>query len=252
VTLTLMAAQHLFTEGIWSLAQQLGAKLHRGRVTGLVREEGGGEAVVGVQLDDGTSLRADCTVLCMGPWSSQATEWEPSIPRVTGNKENSIVVRAPSSEAITAHAVFVNYTCRGKLEHPEIYPRPGSGLGNHGLRGKMGQLALRRRHGATEPDATELGPPGAQMAASIFAGLGRMRHFRNGPRKYCRRLAHGKCCRASWVRDARFHGQPGEGREEGRGNTVGETARESGRKGQRRRRGGGIHQARCGTCGRLV
>ena len=60
-----------FTARLLESAQSMGASLRTGRAVGLV---GGTDYVEGVELDDGI-VRAEATVLAMGPWSARAAEW---------------------------------------------------------------------------------------------------------------------------------------------------------------------------------
>ena len=53
-------------------AQQHGAELRRGRVTGLVRRAE--SAVTGVEVDGGV-IEADAVVVALGPWSLLAAAW---------------------------------------------------------------------------------------------------------------------------------------------------------------------------------
>ena len=60
-----------FTARLLESAQSMGASLCTGRAVGLV---GGTDYVEGVELDDGI-VRAEATVLAMGPWSVRAAAW---------------------------------------------------------------------------------------------------------------------------------------------------------------------------------
>ncbi len=58
---------YAFTHGLMAAAQECGATLCEGTVTGLVLSRDG-SAVSGVQVD-GTAVDADAVVIAMGPWS---------------------------------------------------------------------------------------------------------------------------------------------------------------------------------------
>ncbi|EGD78551.1 FAD-dependent oxidoreductase [Salpingoeca rosetta] len=135
-----------FVRALMQAAQSRGAVLVEEEVTGLITAEGdgdgregkGGEAtttadatadarnprITGVRLASGQELRAPKVVLAMGPWTHVAREWLRSVPDITGDKAHSIVLRPPQDSGIDATAVFIGYSDKGKMEHPEIYPRP--------------------------------------------------------------------------------------------------------------------------------
>lgn len=66
---------------------------------------------------DGETVEADVVIITMGPWSSQASAWLP-IPKVTGQKANSIVV-VPQGP-ISAHMLFLSYKHKAKMSSPEV------------------------------------------------------------------------------------------------------------------------------------
>ena len=112
-----------FVSALMSAAEEKGAKLIHDEVTGLMIEN---DAVVGVQLGDDRKLRGHKTVLAMGPWTGNAQGWIDGVPEITGDKAHSIVFQPDDSgpAAIDNTAVFIGYSDKGKMEHPEIYPRP--------------------------------------------------------------------------------------------------------------------------------
>ena len=61
-----------FTQALSSAAQQRGAKVRSGTVTGLKTS---GEGVTQVLLEDGGEIQCDQLVLAMGPWSRRAESW---------------------------------------------------------------------------------------------------------------------------------------------------------------------------------
>lgn len=68
-------------------------------------------------------LRAKCVVLALGPWSRFAASWSPQLAplhRIVPQKAHSMVVEAAN---IPAQCLFLGGAV-GKMESPEIYPRP--------------------------------------------------------------------------------------------------------------------------------
>jgi len=98
-------------------AQERGAELRIGTVTGLARQ--GGD-VVGVDLD-GERLEGDAVVIAMGPWSVLATRWL-SLPPVFGMKGHSLVFE--TEETLPPEALFLEYDeGPGSILSPEVFPR---------------------------------------------------------------------------------------------------------------------------------
>lgn len=114
-----------FVAALLEAAKANGATLITDEVTGVVRKGEDREEVVGVRLREGGELRAAKVVLAMGPWTGRAKEWMEGIPDVQGDKAHSVVLQPPRGDVIDATAVFIGYSDKGKMEHPEIYPRPG-------------------------------------------------------------------------------------------------------------------------------
>jgi glycine/D-amino acid oxidase-like deaminating enzyme len=106
-----------FTTGMMRAAQERGAELRIGRVTGLLRR---GADVVGVDLD-GETLEGDAIVIAMGPWSVLAARWL-SLPPVFGMKGHSLVLE--TGELIPPEALFLEYgEAAGSILSPEVFPR---------------------------------------------------------------------------------------------------------------------------------
>jgi glycine/D-amino acid oxidase-like deaminating enzyme len=106
-----------FTTGMMRAAQERGAELRIGRVTGLLRR--GGD-VVGVDLD-GESLEGEAIIIAMGPWSVLATQWL-SLPPVFGMKGHSVIFE--TGEMIPPEALFLEYAeTAGSILSPEVFPR---------------------------------------------------------------------------------------------------------------------------------
>jgi glycine/D-amino acid oxidase-like deaminating enzyme len=108
-----------FTLALMRAAEASGARLHRGAVTGLLRNGRDG-GVQGVELD-GETIKGDAVVIAMGPWSIQAAEWLP-LPGVFGLKGSSLLFE--TGMKLAAQALFLDYQeASGTSLHPEIFPR---------------------------------------------------------------------------------------------------------------------------------
>jgi glycine/D-amino acid oxidase-like deaminating enzyme len=108
-----------FAAAMMRAAEEQGAELRRGRVTGVVRRNDGG-AVAGVEID-GKVFDGDAVVIEMGPWSILAAVWLP-IPAVFGLKGHSLVFETGTK--VPAQALFLE--CReasGAVQTPELFPR---------------------------------------------------------------------------------------------------------------------------------
>jgi glycine/D-amino acid oxidase-like deaminating enzyme len=106
-----------FAAGMMRAAEERGAVLRPGRVTGLLRR---GADVVGVDLD-GATLEGDAVVIAMGPWSILAAQWLP-LPPVFGLKGHSIIFKTGST--IPPEALFLEYAePAGAVHSPEVFPR---------------------------------------------------------------------------------------------------------------------------------
>lgn len=107
-----------FTLAMMNAAQQHGARLLHGEVTGVVRR---GEAIVeGVEVD-GETIPADAVVIAMGPWSLRASEWL-QVPAVFGQKSPSLVY--DTGTEVPADALFLDYReGSGDVVTVEVFPR---------------------------------------------------------------------------------------------------------------------------------
>ena len=109
-----------FTRGMLDAAVVRGARLHRGRVTGIALTPDG-SAATGA-LVDGMSLGADAVVIAMGPWSALAAQWLP-LPAVYGIKGHSLLLR--TDPPLSPRALFVDFEAEdGTMHGPEVMPRP--------------------------------------------------------------------------------------------------------------------------------
>jgi len=108
-----------FTTALMRAAQQHGAQVRPGRVTGLAR--GRGESIVtGVEVD-GAVVEADAVVIAMGPWSILASEWAP-LPQVFGQQSPSLVYDTGTD--VPAHALFLDFRdASGDELTVEVFPR---------------------------------------------------------------------------------------------------------------------------------
>ena len=98
-------------------AQEQGAELRLGRVTGVVRR---GLLVTGVEVD-GEAIHGDAVVIAMGPWSILATEWLP-LPAVFGLKGHSLVF--DTGTRVPPEALFLEVReTTGAMQSPELFPR---------------------------------------------------------------------------------------------------------------------------------
>jgi glycine/D-amino acid oxidase-like deaminating enzyme len=107
-----------FTMGMIAAAERLGAKLRRGRITGIVRHADG--KARGVEVG-GDIIEAEAVVVAMGPWSLLAAGWI-DLPVVFGQRSPSVVYDTGSD--VPAHALFLEY----RDEHEgaltvEVFPR---------------------------------------------------------------------------------------------------------------------------------
>jgi glycine/D-amino acid oxidase-like deaminating enzyme len=107
-----------FTAGMMQAAQDQGAELRLGRVTGLVHDAGRSR-VTGVEVD-GDIIEGDAVVIAMGPWSVLAARWLP-LPAVFGLKGHSLVFETAQ---VPAEALFLEFQeTDGGMHSPEVFPR---------------------------------------------------------------------------------------------------------------------------------
>jgi glycine/D-amino acid oxidase-like deaminating enzyme len=108
-----------FTTALMHAAQNRGAQLRSGCVTGLLRSAAD-SVVSGVEID-GEPLAADATLIAMGPWSILAAQWLP-LPAVLGQQSPSLVYDTGTS--VPADALFLEYRERSGAElSVEVFPR---------------------------------------------------------------------------------------------------------------------------------
>jgi glycine/D-amino acid oxidase-like deaminating enzyme len=107
-----------FTAAMMQAAQERGAQLRLGNVTGVVRRRNG--AIEGVEVD-GEAIGGDAAVIALGPWSILAAAWLP-LPGVFGLKGHSLVFATGSK--IGAEALFLEcQEATGARQTPELFPR---------------------------------------------------------------------------------------------------------------------------------
>ena len=108
-----------FTTAMMRAAQQHGAQLRAGRVTGLTR--GRGESIVTGAEVDGSAVEADAVVIAMGPWSMLAAQWAP-LPQVFGQQSPSLVYDTGAD--VPADALFLEFRdASGEESTIEVFPR---------------------------------------------------------------------------------------------------------------------------------
>jgi glycine/D-amino acid oxidase-like deaminating enzyme len=108
-----------FTSAMMRAAQEHGAELRRGRVTGVIRHTHGA-TVRGVEVG-GDVIEADVVVVAMGPWSLLAAEWM-SLPPVFGQRSPSLVYDTGTD--VPPHALFLDYRDEtGDIVSVEVFPR---------------------------------------------------------------------------------------------------------------------------------
>ncbi|EIE18649.1 D-amino acid oxidase, partial [Coccomyxa subellipsoidea C-169] len=101
------------TRAFLDSALSRGAKLVHRTVQGIA---------LSVRLD-GEMLPAGRVVIAMGPWSGDAARWLPGLPRISGQKAHSILVRP--SRPVGADCLFAQVvSSSGQRKEPEVYPRP--------------------------------------------------------------------------------------------------------------------------------
>ncbi len=108
----------LFTRAVMQAAQNLGAEVRSGAVTGVVRQ--GQSAVRGVEVNSGV-IEADAVVIALGPWSLLAAEWL-RLPVVIGQVSPSLVFNTGTD--VPAEALFLEYQEEtGAVLNVEVFPR---------------------------------------------------------------------------------------------------------------------------------
>lgn len=108
-------------DAMWKYSQDnAGSKLIIGKVAEAIVNDDDG-SIIGVKLDDGSTVDCDALVIACGPWTDAAKSWFPSevgktIPQMLGVKYHSILIPSPH---VLNQAVF--FSGHGD---PEVYPRP--------------------------------------------------------------------------------------------------------------------------------
>ena len=96
-----------------------GTEVVIGRVEGVERA---GEHITGVKVD-GKIIAADVVVIAMGPWTHKACDWF-DMPRISGGRAHSVVLRPKQPSDVTAHCLFTEYVDKDLNGEPELYTRP--------------------------------------------------------------------------------------------------------------------------------
>jgi len=116
---TAIVHPHKFTSALMSAAQENGAHLRSGRVTGIRRSDNG-MTVTGVEVDDRV-VEADAVVIALGPWSLLAATWM-ALPAVFGQRSPSIVYDTVGD--VPPEALFLDYHDEdGSVIPVEVFPR---------------------------------------------------------------------------------------------------------------------------------
>ncbi len=116
---TAIVPPRTFTSAMMNAAQGLGAKLHVGQITGLVRSADQA-SVRGVEVD-GDIIEADAVLIAMGPWSVLAAQWL-RLPAVYGLQSPSLVYDTGTD--IQADALFLDRQDEnGEAVSIELFPR---------------------------------------------------------------------------------------------------------------------------------
>jgi glycine/D-amino acid oxidase-like deaminating enzyme len=137
-----------FTTAMMDAAQEHGAQVRIGQVTGLVRTD---SMVKGIEVE-GSIIEADAIVIAMGPWSKVATEWLP-LPDVFGQLSPSIVYDTRSD--VPADALFLEYRdASGDEVTVEVFPRADGSTHVCAFSGAA-SLPLDPADVAPEPDVIE-------------------------------------------------------------------------------------------------
>jgi glycine/D-amino acid oxidase-like deaminating enzyme len=107
-----------FTTAVMRAAQDRGAEVRHGRITGLARSADG-SAVTGVTTDD-DAIAADAVIVALGPWSLLAAGWM-DLPPVLGRRSPSLVYDTGTD--VPAHALFLDHQDAGEALTIEVFPR---------------------------------------------------------------------------------------------------------------------------------
>jgi glycine/D-amino acid oxidase-like deaminating enzyme len=113
---TAMLNPRSFTLAMMRAAQQHGARLRYGEVTGVFRRE---KVIEGVEVD-GETISADAVVITMGPWSLRAAQWL-RVPLIFGMRSPSLVYG--TGRDVPAEALFLDYEDNGDALTIEVFPR---------------------------------------------------------------------------------------------------------------------------------
>jgi glycine/D-amino acid oxidase-like deaminating enzyme len=138
-----------FTVAMMRAAQERGAKLRHGEVTGVVRRSGA--SVDGIEVD-GETISADAVVIAMGPWSLRAAAWL-RLPVVFGQQSPSLVY--DTGPDVPPEALFLDY--REETGHAvtvEVFPR-GDGTTHVTAFSGEGPLPVNPADVKPDPDAIE-------------------------------------------------------------------------------------------------
>jgi glycine/D-amino acid oxidase-like deaminating enzyme len=115
---TAMLHPRKFTAAMMKAAQQNGAELRSGRITGLVRRA---DSIVNGVAVEGGIVEADAVVVALGPWSLLAAAWM-DLPAVFGRRSPSLVYDLGTH--VPADALFLEHQEEsGAVLTIEVFPR---------------------------------------------------------------------------------------------------------------------------------
>lgn len=147
---TAIVPPRTFTSAMMEAAQELGATLHVGEVTGLARSADD-TSLRGVEVN-GRRIEADAVVIAMGPWSVLAARWV-GLPAVYGLQSPSLVYDTGTD--VSADALFLDYRDdNGETVNVELFPR---GDGTTHITAFTDQPPLPRDPAAIAPDPNAIG-----------------------------------------------------------------------------------------------
>ena len=109
----------LFTKAVMQAAQEHGARLRSGVVTGILRRRE--ESVIRGVVAGGEVIEADAVVIALGPWSLLAAQWV-RLPAVIGQLSPSLVFNTGAD--VPAQSLFLEYQeATGAAFIVEVFPR---------------------------------------------------------------------------------------------------------------------------------
>jgi len=116
---TAIVHPHAFTTAMMTAAEERGAELLHGRISGITRTADG--STVKGAIVDGSFVGADAVIVALGPWSLMAAEWM-DLPAVYGRRSPSLIYNTGMD--IASDALFLEYREEtGGIVTVEVFPR---------------------------------------------------------------------------------------------------------------------------------